>query len=173
MPLPQAALRKLLGIAFAATLTACASYSGSGLVSGRSTDAEARALMGTPFAVHQAGPGKDFAYSLEYSRGPEGRHTYMARFDAGGRLVRIDQVIGPSSVKEIRPGTSSKEDVRKILGRPGRVSFPRLQKGEAWEYFGFDHARKVILHVAFDANGIATSAGMAIDPIEDDRANFW
>ena len=173
MPLLHITLRKLLALTLAATLVACASYSGSGLIPGRSTDAEARVLMGTPFAVHQAGPGKDFAYSLEYSRGPEGRHTYMARFDAGGRLLRIDQVIAPSYVKEIRPGTSTKEDVRRILGRPGRVSFPRLEKGEAWEYFGFDYARKVILHVAFDANGIATSAGMAIDPIEDDRANFW
>ena len=172
MPLPTA-FRTLLAVALAAALTACASYSGAGLVPGRATDAEARALMGAPFAVHQAGPGKDFAYSLEYSRGPEGRHTYMARFDAGGRLVRIDQVINQSSVKEIKPGTSTKDDVRRILGRPGRVSFPRLEKGEAWEYFGFDYARKVILHVAFDASGIATSAGMAIDPIEDDRANFW
>ena len=173
MPLLHTALRNLLTAALAATLTACASYSGSGLLPGRSTDAEARALMGPPFAVHQAGPGKDFAYALEYSRGPQGRHTYMARFDGGGRLVRIDQVIDPSSVKEIRPGASTKEDVRRILGRPGRVSFPRLEKGEAWEYFGFDYARKVILHVAFDVNGIATSAGMAMDPIEDDRANFW
>jgi hypothetical protein len=155
-------------LALLASLAGCASYSGSGLQPGRSTQADTKAVMGEPAAVHRAPAGAPYAESWEYPRGPLGRHTFMARFDGGGRLVAIDQVLTVAEVAKLKPGEATREEVRRTLGRPGLVT-PTRDGGEWWDYAALATdvpSRKIRIVANFDARGILTSAGESFDPEE-------
>ena len=147
-------------------LAGCASYGGSSLQAGASGQAETRALMGEPAAVHPAPSGAAYAESWEYPRGPLGRHTFMARFDRTGKLVSIDQVLTGEMVGRIRMGLDTRDDVRRLLGRSAMV-FPVRSGGETWDYAAYpgkSDMRKIRLSVTFDNRGIATAAGESYDP---------
>ena len=161
-------IRSAFALLFAAALLCgCASYTGSALQPGVSTQAEVRTLMGPPAAVHKAPPGAGYVESWEYPHGPMGRHTFMARFDAAGKLVRVDQVLQAKTLTAITYGTDTQEQVRALLGRPGMVTGPsRRYGGQIWDYFAYDGQRKIILSVSFDAQGRAQAAGEAPDPEE-------
>lgn len=161
--------RRTLGVALVAlAIGGCASYSGSSLKPGDSTQADTRALMGAPAAVHPGPPDAAFVESWEYPCGPLGRQTYMARFDRQGKLVAIDQVLTVQTVAAIRMGQDTRDDVRRLLGRPAMV-YPARAGGESWDYAAYSadgRIRKIRLSVAFDGRGIATAAGESADPEE-------
>lgn len=165
-------MKRFFAFALCATLlgalAGCASYSGSSLVPGQSSQADARALMGEPAAKHPAMTGEAFAESWEYPRGPAGRHTYMARFDKSGKLVAIDQVLTVQTAAKIKIGSAKRGDVMALLGRPGMVS-PDRKGGEYWDYAAYASdgvPRKIRLVVTFDQAGVATAAGESYDPEE-------
>ena len=162
-------MHRYLISALALVLTACASYGGRGLEPGRSVESDVRAVMGVPYADHPAEPGQPFTHSLEYPRGPAGRYTYMARIDAAGTLVRIDQVLDEQFLKQIKPGVSTRDDVRRVLGRPGFVAGPHRLSGESWDFYGLEFQTRIILTVSFDANGVVYSAAKGVDPAEYGR----
>lgn len=152
-------------ILIGAALAGCATYSGSALKPGTATSADVRAQMGEPVARHAAPAGAAWAESWEYPRGPLGRHTYMARIGADGRLVAIDQVLTIATVARIRIGQDNREDVRRLLGRPGMV-YPGRISGEWWDYAAYaddGRPRKIRITVTFDDRGIATAAGESFD----------
>jgi hypothetical protein len=157
--------RRLVAAAVALGLSGCASYSGSSLNPGTASQADVRTVMGAPAAVHPAPAGASFVESWEYPRGPLGRHTYMARFDRNGKLVALDQVLTVSTVARIRMGQDGREDVARLLGRPGQV-FPLRDGGEAWDYAAYAEGgqmRKIRIVVNFDKAGRAVSGGESFD----------
>ena len=161
-------LIRVFGAALLGALAGCASYSGSGLVPGHSSQADTRALMGEPAGKYQAPAGEAFTESWEYPRGPLGRHTFMARFDKSGKLVVIDQVLTVNTAAKIKIGSARREDVLALLGRPGQMSASR-QGGEYWDYAAYASdgvPRKIRLVVTFDQAGVATAAGESYDPEE-------
>jgi hypothetical protein len=158
---------KLLCVPLFAVLASCASYSGSSLQPGISTEADTKALMGQPYAVHKAPPGADYAESFEYPHGPSGRQTYMARFDNSGRLLRVEQVLLERTVAQLRPGVDDTQTVSALLGRPGRITGPnRIYSGPTWDYFANELERHIILSVSFDQNGKVATAGWMDDPMD-------
>lgn len=148
-------------------IAGCASYSGSTLKPGVATEADARRAMGTPTAVHPAPPGAPWTRSLEYRRGPAGRQTYMARFDAAGRLVQVDQVLQLSTLALVRLGVDDIDTIPSLLGRPGReAGISRLYGGPAWDYYAEENGRHTILSVTFDRDGVVAATGWTMDPDE-------
>jgi hypothetical protein len=147
-------------------LCGCASYSGSSLKPGIATEADTRALMGAPYAVHPAAPGAGYARSWEYPRGPMGRQTFMVRFDEQGRLLRVDQVLQVKNVQALTIGLSTRDDVRDLFGRPGYVTRRNFQGHESWDYFAKDGGRRIIIGVTFDGDGRVLAAGEVADPEE-------
>lgn len=146
-------------------LCGCASYSGSSLKPGASSQAEVRSVMGAPAAVHPAPASAAYSESWEYPRGPLGRHTFMARFDKSGKLIAFDQVLTVSTVARIRMGQDGRDDVARLLGRPGAI-FPLRDGGEAWDYAAYaegGQTRKIRLVVNFDKSGRAVSGGESYD----------
>jgi len=157
---------RFLILCLAAALAGCASYTGSSLAPGSSPE-QIRALMGQPAAVHKAPAGANYAESWEYPHGPMGRHTFMVRFDASGKLLRIDQVLKAQTLADIHYGSDDMNTVRTLLGRPGLVTGPnRLYGGPIWDYYALDGQRKIILSVSFDSRGLAAAAGESPDPEE-------
>jgi hypothetical protein len=160
-------MRKIFSLLALSLLCACASFSGYGLKPGAS-EADVRAEMGQPYAEHAAAPGTDYVKSLEYPRGPEGRRTFMARIDAAGKLVRIDQVLDIKYIPELKVGTSTEADVSRVFGRPGQTTGPhRIYGGPIWDYFTYDGQRRIIISVSFDTHGVVVGAGEVPDPSEE------
>ena len=165
-------LMMALGAMLIAALTGCASYSGSSLIPGQSSQTDARTLMGEPAGKYPAAPGEPFAESWEYPRGPSARHTYMARFDTSGKLVVIDQVLTVQTTAKIKIGSAKRNDVLAILGHPGRMA-PDRRGGEYWDYAAYSNdgaPRKIRLVVTFNQEGVVTAAGESYDP-EDQSPN--
>ncbi len=149
-------------------LTGCASYSGNSLVGANASREEVRALMGEPSAIHRHSTDDGISESWEYPRGPVGRHTFMVRMDQQGKVRRVDQVLTVGSTASIAYGVAKKEDVRRVLGRPGAI-FPSGKGGETWDYAAISqegYPRKIRLMVTFDEKGIAVNGGESYDPEE-------
>ena len=159
-------MKTLISLVLALLLGGCASYSGSSLVPGTANQTDVRQLMGEPAAVHKSvgAPGGE---SWEYPRGPFGRHTYMVRFDTVGKMTSIDQVLSVAHTAKIAWGQATRDDVLKLLGRPGTV-YPVRSGGEMWDYAAMSEGlpRKIRIVVSFDTSGRAVSGGESYDPEE-------
>ncbi|MDQ6638591.1 MAG: outer membrane protein assembly factor BamE [Pseudomonadota bacterium] len=124
---------------------------------------------GTPIAAARqtfgAGdkyPLPDGATRLAFRRG---RDTYMVDFDAGGRLVRSQQVLTPSTFATIQPGMSQTEVLTR-LGRPAFVFPVGYQKLQVWNYrFGGPEGDCMVFQVSIgNATGTVSEAGTGPDP---------
>jgi hypothetical protein len=143
----------------------CASYGGRGLIPGIATQADTRAVMGQPAAIYPAAPGAGYAESWEYPHQPMGRQTYMVRFDAAGKVLRVDQVLDLKNLTALRYGIDTTQTVRQVFGKPGQISGPhRIYGGPIWDYFAYDGQRRIIISVSFDAAGKLRAAGEVPDP---------
>jgi hypothetical protein len=149
-------LNKSVLLALAATLLwGCASYDGRGLQPGKSTAAEVEALMGPSAERRATADGGSVAY---FTRGPLGRHTYAATYGPDGVLRSLEQVLTYENAGKLVPGTTTRRQVRELLGPPGEVSrFPRQQR-EVWEYKWLYYDDKRVLWVQFSDDGIVREA---------------
>ena len=147
---------RLSAVCFLAALVAgCASFDGSGLVLGKSTESEVRVLMGTPSQTLELPGGQKALY---FSRLPEGRMMFVATIDSDGILCTFDQRLTRQNIAWLVAGTSTKKDVLGHFGPPGDVGrYPRLER-EWWEYKYFDYQDRRILTVQFSDDGIVREA---------------
>jgi len=108
----------------AVLLTACDQRAISELEEGVSTEADVREKFGAPEAVWD---GPDGAQIYEYNRQPEGHQNYQITIGPDGKMAALRQVLNPRTFAEIRPGMAM-EDVRKLLGKPMKVTEYALKK---------------------------------------------
>jgi len=149
------------GIAIAALVAGCASYSGAGLVPGVASESDVEATMGAPTEVHEV-PGGGAV--LWYPRMPYGDGSYAAMIGPDGKLVSIEQRLTEENVAHIVPNRSTAQEVRDIVGPPYRIDqFPRMGR-EIWTYkqqvFPFPKA----LFVQFSPDGVAREVYYMDDP---------
>lgn len=139
-------------IAAAAVLLAagCASYDGRTLVPGRSTAAEVEALMGRPEEKLQT-PGETVWY---YPRGPLGWHTYAVRIGPEGVMRAIEQRLTVENIAKLQAGSTTRQDVRELLGPPFETSFLPRQQREVWGYQLLEVGFKWQLWVQFSDDGV-------------------
>lgn len=114
----------------AAVLPACDGINLQKLEPGVSTVADIRSRMGEPTAEYRNADG---SYVWEYNRQPAGIDCYMLSIGADGVLQKIEQVLGEATYARVREGMS-KEDILRLLGRPGsRTVFARMDE-EVWDW---------------------------------------
>lgn len=137
-----------------AVLLACIALLGGcssprSLVVGQSTDAEVRAIAGTPTDTRVDRNG-DRVY--EYATGPEGYLTYIVRIGADGKVKEVAQVLTEDQLAKVVPGKSTRMDVRDLLGRP---TFEDVYLGvPAWSWrFAMNGVRPGFIVVTFNADG--------------------
>ncbi|MGJ7580720.1 outer membrane protein assembly factor BamE [Variovorax sp. RHLX14] len=100
------------------------------LEEGVATEADVRSRFGTPEAVWDApGGGRVF----EYNRQPAGQKNYMITIGADGRMSALRQVLTPENFARITPGMAM-EDVRKLLGKPAKVTPYALKRETEWDW---------------------------------------
>lgn len=97
---------------------------------GVSKEADVVSIYGQPGRVW---PEADGGRTLEYSGQPMGRHCYMARLTADGRLVGIEDGLSPASRARIEPGMTP-DQVSRILGRERTRVFFRLSGEDVWDW---------------------------------------
>lgn len=154
-------------VAAAALAAGCSSlsYSGRGLVGGKSDAKEVEALMGPP-AERITVAGGDSVWF--YPRNPAAPHTYAVRLDARGIVQAVEQRLTMDNLAKLVPGTTTKAEVRALLGPPWEVSHLARQQREVWSY-RMDNGLFVEhdLYVQFSADGVVREALLLKDMKND------
>jgi hypothetical protein len=147
-------MKILLVLLSALWLASCASYSGSSLRPGTSTEAELRQVMGQPAMQF---PNSDGSRLLAYPRGPQGSQTYMAQVSRDAIVQSIEPVLSDGVFNGIRPGLTQDEVLRMIGPPRDTMSYPRLGH-TSWDYKYQDTwGYAAIFAVTFDRDGRVVS----------------
>lgn len=152
----------LAGAALAA-LMSCAGYSPRGLPLGAS-QAQAIEQMGQASGRYPLDGGGE---RLEFWRGPYGKHTYMLDFDAGGRLIHVEQVLDEAHFSALKVGMPAEQVLRRI-GHPSEASYLPRQKHTLWSYRYFNPFC-IWFQVSIDTNGHVAELGQNFDPLCERR----
>ena len=110
-------------------LTAC-SPAGNSLQPGVATLPQVVEQMGKPSMIWSDEHGN---LMVEFSRLPGQQQNFMARFSQDGVLISLELVLTESRVVNLREGMS-REDVRRLIGRPGSIEQADLAHGERWHW---------------------------------------
>ncbi|MFC3109697.1 outer membrane protein assembly factor BamE [Undibacterium arcticum] len=100
------------------------------LEKGISGESDVRMVMGPPETVWEE---EDGARTLEYPKGPAGHRTWMFTIDQYGKLQDYQQVLTDENFANIRTGMS-KEEVRRLLGKPRTIVEFKLKNEEVWDW---------------------------------------
>ncbi len=112
------------------TLAGCDRQNIAELEEGVATEADVRSRFGEPEAVWDAPNG---GRTFEYNRQPAGQKNYMITIGSDGRMSALRQVLTPENFERIKPGMAM-EDVRKLLGKPAKVTPYRLKRETEWDW---------------------------------------
>ncbi|MBI3375129.1 MAG: hypothetical protein HY017_25690 [Betaproteobacteria bacterium] len=157
-------LRRAAAAMITALAGGCASYTGDGLIAGKSTSADVEALMGRP-TEQAAGP--DGASIWFYPRGPEGRHTYAVTLGADRVVRAVEQRLTYENVAKLVPGATTAKETRLILGPPAFVSATGRLPGVWWEYPMVQLTRLKALWIRITDDGIVRDVIYKDDPLYD------
>ena len=150
----------------AVLLTACDQRAISELEEGVSTEADVREKFGPPEAVWD---GSDGAQIYEYNRQPEGYQNYQITIGSDGKMAALRQVLNPRTFAEIKPGMAM-EDVRKLLGKPMKVTEYTLKKEVHYDWRwrdGPNESDSQVFTVIFSPDLRVISTGSVRDPALD------
>jgi outer membrane protein assembly factor BamE (lipoprotein component of BamABCDE complex) len=100
------------------------------LAKGISSESDVRMVMGQPDTVWEE---EDGSRTLEYPKGPEGVRTWVFTIDNTGKMQDYRQVLTEENFARIRPGMS-KDEVRRMLGKPRTIAQYKLKNEEAWDW---------------------------------------
>jgi hypothetical protein len=100
------------------------------LLPGTSRSEDVIAAYGQPKRIW---PETDGGRTLEYSSQPMGRHCYMVRLAADGRLVSIEDGLSAANRARIEPGMTS-EQVSRMLGTERSRVFFTLSGEDVWDW---------------------------------------
>ena len=125
-------MNKRLIVAIAALAVAgCVSFDGRGLAPGQATENEVVAQMGPPADRIKLPDGDTMLY---FPRQPTGRMMFAARMAPDGRLRSISQLLTEQNLANIVIGTSTRNEVRVILGPPWQTTRFDRQRRDVWQY---------------------------------------
>lgn len=145
-------MNRMLCFLAALLVSGCAAFDGRGLMPGKASAAEVRALMGVPAQELKAPDGGTLLYFTRY---PYGRATYVASIGPDDRLRGIEQRLNYWAIHKVKQGMRT-DEVRELLGPPREISRLSRKQRDVWEYPWRHAARELrILWVQFSDDGIA------------------
>ncbi len=163
------------GLAFAAVLSACSTFSKAPAAGTPLADVTAK--LGKPTATY---PDPAGGQVLEYRGQPMGQFQHMARIGADGRLVSYTQVLTNENFARIGSRTGpiarwTRDDVLREFGRPAEMTRARPtgahpDDAEVWSYrYKDDGVWNSLMNVYFSANGVVLHTAKSADPVLDER----
>lgn len=120
----------LIGALAVAGLAACDAVTMKDLKPGVSTGYEVRDKLGTPGIEWR---NDDGSVTWEYTRQPEGTECFMATVGPDNILRSLENVLTPQNFARVQPGWT-KDQVRRLLGKPRSVQVFALKKEEVWDW---------------------------------------
>ena len=125
----QPALRAVVAAACVLAASGCALLAPPVVLPGH-TQAEAERELGRVTGRY-AMPGG--VMRLEFARGPMGRETYMVDIDAGGRVLRSEQVLSEQRLASLRIGMHA-DEVLRLVGRPAEKEGVGWRGWQVWSW---------------------------------------
>lgn len=153
--------------ASALLLAGCASYDGRALVPGKSAEAEVVATMGTPADTLKRPNGDKV---LWFPRLPYGRDTYAATISPEGTLRGIEQVLTRANVSRIEVNSTTKDQLRDLVGPPYRVVRASFKPYDVWEYPWHIVEDRRMLWISLSDDGVVREV-VEIHDFESDPAS--
>lgn len=149
-------------------LAGCDSQRIAELEEGVATEQDVRARFGEPERIWD---GSDGTRIFEYNRQPAGDKNYMISIGPDGKMSALRQVLNPANFAKIQPGMMM-EEVRRMLGRPMKISFFELKK--TWHYDwryrdGPNESDQRIFTVVFDSDLRVLSTGSFDETVSQHR----
>ena len=120
------------------------------VVPNESTVMNLRDRLGPPTDIRFDAAGNEY---WEYARGPKGTETFLFQLGRDGRVVAATQLLTQERMAQVVRGSSTKADVRRLLGRPANQMF--FRNGTVWEWRAMINVTPGFYAVRFDDNGIA------------------
>src|SRR5438477_8539005 len=104
-------------------------------------------LVGPPASVWKNADGSEV---WEYPRGPLGVETYMVTLGSDRTVREVRQVLSEEYISKLQVGMS-REEVRRLVGRPWYIGFSDRTDEEIWSWRYRDwKVRTMDLYVQFD-----------------------
>ncbi len=108
---------------------------------------EVETTMGAPASVWKNADGSEV---WEYPRGPLGVETYMVTLGSDRAVREVRQVLSEEYISKLHVGMS-RDEVRRLLGRPRDIGFSGANDEEIWSWRYRDWGvRNMELYVQFD-----------------------
>lgn len=157
----------LAGVLAAALLAACDQQRIAKLEEGVATEADVRREFGEPEKIWDAPEG---GRTFEYNRNPQGHQNYMITIGADGKMSALRQVLTPQNFAKVQPGMMM-EDVRKMLGKPARITPYDLKREVAYDWRWMDPpTTSMVFTVYFDSTSYrVVRTGSVPDPEAHDQ----
>jgi SmpA / OmlA family len=130
----------LLALAF--FLAGCANF--SSIAPGDSAQ-KVTDRVGKPVEVWKNPDGSEV---WAYPQGPYGRQTFMVSLGTDRSVRQVRQVLSEEFFSQIKVGMS-REDVRRLIGRPGEVTMFPTRNEEVWSW-RYLQQNPMFFHVNFD-----------------------
>jgi hypothetical protein len=156
------ALRLFFCLQLTALLGACGGL--QAIVPQRSTLAEVHAHMGRPTDIRFDREGNEL---WEYATGPNGEQTWLVRARRDGRVIDVTQLLTPERFALIQRGSSSKEQVRDLLGLPSEQQY--FGDEAVWSWRMRISPQRGYFAVRFNRDGVAIEALTLMDASSDQR----
>jgi len=135
--------RRLAILALSALVAGCAAFP----VSSGMPEQQVRARVGAPDAVWKNADGSEV---WEYPLGPLGTETYMVTLGPDRAVREVRQVLNEETISRLHAGMS-REEVRRLIGRPRDVAFSGRNDEEIWSWrYREWNVRDMELYVQFD-----------------------
>jgi hypothetical protein len=136
--------RAFLLLLCAAIAAGCASF--SAIDPGASAQ-QVEKLVGAPASVWKNADGSEV---WEYPQGPLGVETYMVTLGPDRAVRELRQVLSDETISKLHVGMS-RDEVRRLLGRPRDIGFSSLNDEEIWSWrYREWGVRNMELYVQFD-----------------------
>jgi outer membrane protein assembly factor BamE (lipoprotein component of BamABCDE complex) len=130
------------------------------LAKGVSSEADVRMVMGQPDTVWEEENG---ARTLEYPKGPAGHRTWAFEIDQSGKLKDYHQLLTEENFARIHTGMS-KDEVRRLLGRPRSVVQFKRKNEEVWDWrYLQSNVTSRLFNVHFDINSGRVTQTSVVD----------
>jgi hypothetical protein len=154
----QALLRTALFLPLALFTGGCANF--SALPAGAPAQ-EVAARVGTPGTVWKNPDGSEL---WEYPQGPLGRQTFMVTMGSDHAMREIHQVLSDEYFSKVQVGMS-RDEVRRILGRPGEIAFFDERGEETWSWRYQQQQVAMMFHVMFDRSAGTVRSTIRLEEI--------
>src|SRR5258708_34517684 len=139
--MPKASLCLPL-FALASSLAGCANFTG---VSSGMPAQQVQAKLGAPETVRKNADGSEV---WEYPGGPLGRQTDMVTLGSDRAVREAHQVLSEEYFSKVQAGMS-RDEVRRLLGRPGDIMVFRARDEEVWSW-RYQQQNPMFFNVLFD-----------------------